>query len=199
MKHDHASICGRLEELPLNKISYCATNSLLKGTHQKGYVPQCTHFYWLLSSLRSCNQDYKHHADNFSYLLQFLRKQQLRWHAAANTEGCKLFLPQCGWIQVGGDNTRTYKFFITSTFPSKPSLCCLYGIWVTCVPVGEGLLGSCHLGRFFFFFVLLPLETALNLQPHVFNALKFFIDLFHYTTQLYPRIMTHKCIIKLAW
>lgn len=64
MKHDRASICGRLEELPSNEISYCATNSLLKGTLQKGYVPQCTHSYRLLGSLRGRIQDYKHRAHN---------------------------------------------------------------------------------------------------------------------------------------
>lgn len=158
MKHDHASICGRLEELPSNKISYCATNSLLKGTLQKGYVPQCTHSYRLLGSLRGRIQDYKHRAHNstqwltiqyFIFVAVFCASSSCDDMQRQIQEGCKLFLPQCGWVQVGGDNTGTYTFFITSTFPSKPSLCCLYGIWVTCVPVGEGLLGSCHLGSFF--------------------------------------------------
>lgn len=53
-----------------------------------------------------------------------------------NAGGCELSLPRWGWMEVGGDDAVAHPFFITSTFPSKPSLCCLYGTWVTCEPVG---------------------------------------------------------------
>lgn len=124
-----------------------------KGSHRKGYVPQCTHSCRLLSSsLCFHSQDsgvwvqklHAHHFMHLKFKICAQRRQQRRRSEVINSSFrlCAVQWEQWGWMEVGGGHRKAHPFFIAAAFPSTLSLHHLYGTWITCVLVGEGLLGS---------------------------------------------------------